>query len=603
LLLIQGQVSTFLSKGDEMKRSELCFSVVLGLLSFVVHPTTAQTTQPAPEPRPGGFLPGLPAARFFPPGEGLDSVGEEQIIETAYDTLASHVYRSGQGPLRFELADFHTIYRQDFDRALWLELVTLPGGPVIEVDRTEARNDRWGMTGTSYKPSWAERKNPWSWRRRLAGRSVREVLDEMVALDPGWLGVEAITSYSVTVWLGGVSRTYRAAFLWLPVAGRNETRFIAQDLITESLDTALIEKLSPAPLEQILRPATESVPAGLYQAASAESGTCQVYSDSRDRSVTSNDSQGHKNGYHGGGLIANFLCQCSSSCVQTCDASIVSDGCTESGELSTTGIHKVSGKSAIASGSNTCSAGRGCGVKYCPAACQGLTINATILGTGITFTFSESGVWTTDLIINHSCPPCVPVSEGSTIDPGTGSVGGGTSPIVLDLSGDGFSFSDLAGGVRFDLDHDGVAEITSWTLGNDDVFLVLDRNGNGWIDDGSELFGNVTSQPASDDPNGYRALAVFDQAEEGGNGDRRITAADPIFSAVRLWQDRNHDGLSQPGELAALEDSGISSISLDYKESRRRDRYGNVLRYRSSVSLNGRSHTIPSVDVFFLTAN
>ena len=150
-------------------------------------------------------------------------------------------------------------------------------------------------------------------------------------------------------------------------------------------------------------------------------------------------------------------------------------------------------------------------------------------------------------------------------------------------------------GVRFDLLGTGRPLHMGWIQG-DDAFLVWDRNGNGRVDNGQEMFGNVTRRRSGERaPNGYEALKEYDD-----NRDGLLDARDALFAQLRLWRDGDGNGETDSGELLPLQAVGIRALELTYRESRRRDRHGNELRYRVLVHGDRPTVTRFSYDVLFI---
>ena len=144
------------------------------------------------------------------------------------------------------------------------------------------------------------------------------------------------------------------------------------------------------------------------------------------------------------------------------------------------------------------------------------------------------------------------------------------SPLVVDLDGDGIETIGTDEKVYFDHDDSGFAENTGW-VSKDDGLLVRDINGNGQIDNGTELFGNNTvlsnGQKAT---NGFEALKDLDS-----NNDGVFNNQDAAWNEVKVWKDANENGQVENGEFLTLEQAGIAGINLTYNTSTLVDENGN----------------------------
>jgi len=177
-----------------------------------------------------------------------------------------------------------------------------------------------------------------------------------------------------------------------------------------------------------------------------------------------------------------------------------------------------------------------------------------------------------------------------------------SSPLTLDLDGDGVETVgiDINHLILFDNNNDGIKTATGWVK-SDDALLVLDRNGNGTIDNGSELFGDNTwiydsnNQPTQKAANGFDALAQYDTDKNG-----KIDETDSIYINLKIWQDYNQDGISQINELSSLNTNAITSIGLTYNTS-------TTILNNNLYALNGtyqKDNTTQTItDVYFIQEN
>ncbi|WP_370470190.1 hypothetical protein [Snodgrassella alvi] len=152
-------------------------------------------------------------------------------------------------------------------------------------------------------------------------------------------------------------------------------------------------------------------------------------------------------------------------------------------------------------------------------------------------------------------------------------------PIILDLDGDGIETigSNELEGALFDHDNDGIRTATGWVK-SDDGILVFDRNGDGIINNGSELFGDSSKiWNGKFAQNGYEALKEFDS-----NFDGKVNAKDKNFSKLRVWRDLNHDGITQENELFTLEQVGVKALYLEHQNTNSSLGNGNTLTQTGS---------------------
>jgi hypothetical protein len=214
-----------------------------------------------------------------------------------------------------------------------------------------------------------------------------------------------------------------------------------------------------------------------------------------------------------------------------------------------------------------------------------------VVGTGIK-NFQVRAMTTIDAVLN----------EGKETFKLTASANGGTAngtgtivdkrfigAIAIDLNGDGIQTLSIDKGVKFDIANSGEKLATAW-ISNADAFLAIDKNGNGKIDSRDELFGGGVGQ-------GFAKLESFDS-----NHDGLVNAQDARFSKLKVWQDKNSDGITDCNELFSLADVGIVSFKVAYTSNFTLDAQQNVLGERSLAKTNT-GKTLETIDTYFQVAS
>jgi hypothetical protein len=177
------------------------------------------------------------------------------------------------------------------------------------------------------------------------------------------------------------------------------------------------------------------------------------------------------------------------------------------------------------------------------------------------------------------------------------------SPIIIDVTGEGFWLTDKAHGVKFRRGAGDPLEQMSWTDPAHHNAWLVRPNADGSVTSLSlNLFGNLSPQPSGPEPNGYRALAWWAEQDGCGKVNQLDAKSCPVvWSQLRLWHDANQDGIAQPSEVVTLAAAGVSSISLQYHESWYVDRYGNKFRFVSKIKDAAGHEADRCYDVFLLS--
>lgn len=391
-----------------------------------------------------------------------------RIIQDGYDRLAHFASMDGE-PLEFFVDDFVTVRSEEFDTVYWADMVTPPGGEVVDVARERYEDASGRVLGVRYVPRW-DRIDHYVISpegRKATALKLNEIVGLAAEADEVLKAVTSATSFKVTLRFREHSRSYRAMFLWVDPepAKSGELEFRVMDHVVQGLSESYGDPLEAAmsKKEMVSMRKAEARRNQMREERRKLAGGC-VEDDAGGR-VDHNglyDDTEHVNGGHGPYMSVRFECPCTEGCTQECNPDPYFVDCQEFGD--TTRCHRLSppgfnvsyGFAQLGGSPPGCKAAIACAWKACSVGCfcGDPTVSVGVSGQGGSANFSYSWSPSSTKIsfdVSHTCAPCEEVEP----EPKT--------PILFNLDRRGFDLTSFAEGVEFDLDADGIPEHVSWT--------------------------------------------------------------------------------------------------------------------------------------------